>query len=220
VGKSVQSVLQSEFHELGNPERLQLMFQKSLIRVNGIPVNGEAALFKGVDTNRAISQDVLLKNMDVISRITHWHEPPVKVPELIEVQKIQIPIAVLDDNFGSSDNVLVSDEAFFFCCNKPATVPVHPAGPYLQNSLTLMVEAQEGLEPRSLLPCHRLDRCTSGLTLCCTSPAVARLLQVQMDRKLVDKMYLARVKVRQGHIILLSYGKEANTNVSWQNFVG
>lgn len=196
VGKSVQSVLQSEFHELGDTERLQLLYKQSLIRVNGIPVNGEAALFKGVDANRALSQDVLLKNMDVISRITHWHEPPVKVPQKIEVQKVQIPAKVLEDNFVSSDNLLELDEAFFLCCNKPATVPVHPAGPYLQNSLTLMVEAQEGLEPRSLLPCHRLDRCTSGLTLCCTSPGTARLLQVQMDRKMVDKMYLARVQGR------------------------
>mmetsp|Transcript_15363 Transcript_15363/g.28935 ORF Transcript_15363/g.28935 Transcript_15363/m.28935 type:complete len:981 (-) Transcript_15363:28-2970(-) len=194
VGKSVQSVLQSEFHELGDTERLQLLFEHSLIRVNGIPVNSEAALFKGVDANRALSQDVLLKNMDVISRITHWHDPPVIVPAMIEVRKMKIPVEVLNDNIGSCDDILESNEAFLFCCNKPATVPVHPAGPYLQNSLTLMVEAQEGLEPRSLFPCHRLDRCTSGLTLCCTSPAVARLVQVQMDSKLVDKMYLARVQ--------------------------
>lgn len=58
-----------------------------------------------------------------------------------------------------------------------------------------MVEAQEGLEPRSLLPCHRLDRCTSGLTIFCTNPVVAKLLQMQIEKKMVDKSYIARVKV-------------------------
>jgi 23S rRNA-/tRNA-specific pseudouridylate synthase len=206
VGKSIQSVLQSEFHELGDAERLQLIFRKSLIRVNGIPVNSDAALFKGVDTNRALSEDVLLRNMDIVSRLTHWHEPPVQVPDTIEVQKIQIPEAILDEYFGSSSDAVGIEDTCFFCCNKPSTVPVHPTGPYIQNTLTLMVEAEQGLEPRSLLPCHRLDRCTSGLTLCCTSPSIARLLQVQMDRKLIDKMYLARVQVRKSKFCSFFHG--------------
>jgi len=56
-----------------------------------------------------------------------------------------------------------------------------------------MVEGQEGLEPRSLRPCHRLDRCTSGLTICATSPAVARLMQGRMEGGAVKKLYVARV---------------------------
>ena len=195
VGKSVQSVLQSEFHELSDTDRLENHFRKSLITLNGIPVNSDAALLKGVDTTKALSQDIQLKNMDVISRLTHWHEPPVEVPESIAVKKISIPKAVVDEYLSTPNDSQPANDLLIYCCNKPSTVPVHPTGPYLQNSLSLMVEAQEGLQPRSLLPCHRLDRCTSGLTLFCTNPAVARLLQVQIDKKMVDKSYVAKVKV-------------------------
>lgn len=197
VGKSVQSVLQSEFHELSDANRLDVMFKKSLIKVNNIPVNSEAALSKGVDKTKALSQDIQLKNMDIISRITHWHEPPVIVPEKISVNKVALPKPIIDEYISIANNDETPGDFSIYCCNKPSTVPVHPTGPYLQNSLSLMVEAQEGLEPRSLLPCHRIDRCTSGLTLFCTRPEVARILQVQMDKKMVEKSYVARVQVRK-----------------------
>lgn len=194
VGKSVQSILQSEFHELAQTERLELLFKKSLIKLNGIPVNSEAALLKGVDSNKALSQDISLKNMDVITRLTHWHEPPVVVPEIIEVKKIDLPKEIVDEYLHKAGDSISGVDASLYCIGKPSTIPVHPTGPYLQNSMTLMVEAQEDLQPRCLLPCHRLDKCTSGLTICCTNPAVARLVQIQMDKKMVEKWYLARVK--------------------------
>jgi 23S rRNA-/tRNA-specific pseudouridylate synthase len=80
-----------------------------------------------------------------------------------------------------------------FACNKPSSVPVHPAGPYLSNSLTMMVEAQEGLKPRALIPCHRIDRATSGLTIFCTNVCIARILQTSIDEGRVRKLYMARV---------------------------
>lgn len=45
-------------------------------------------------------------------------------------------------------------------------------------------------------------RCSSGLSICCTNPAIARLVQIQMDKKMVDKLYLARVKVSKMHTAL------------------
>ena len=158
VGKSVQSVLQSEFHELTETDRLEYLFKKSLIKVNGIPVNSEAALLKGVHASKALSQDICLKNMDIITRLTHWHEPPVKVPEKIEVKRIELPKAIVDEYLHAAAESTMDFDASIYCIGKPTTIPVHPTGPYLQNSMTLMVEAQEGLPPRSLLPCHRLDR--------------------------------------------------------------
>lgn len=192
VGKSVHSVLQSEFFHFEDTKRVEDLFKMSLVRLNGIPVNSEAALMKGTHMTKAVSQDTPLKNMDIISRITHWHEPPVWVPEKINVEKINLPQEVVDQLLTGAVNS--NDDFSIYCIDKPSSVPVHPTGPYLQNSLTLMVEAQEDLEPRSILPCHRLDRCTSGLTLCCTNPAVARLIQVQMDNKEVEKIYVAKVK--------------------------
>jgi len=193
-GRTIKSVLQTEFHDLSDSHRLEEIFMRSLIKINGIPVNSDLALRRGTEMNKAHSPDTLLKNMDTISRILHWHEPPVIVPDKIEVKCIKLPKIVCDKLLSPSDKEDENDDYNIYYCDKPSTVPVHPAGPYYQNSLLLMVEAQQDLSPRSLLPCHRLDRCTSGLTICCTNPKVARLLQVQMDIKAVKKMYLARVK--------------------------
>jgi 23S rRNA-/tRNA-specific pseudouridylate synthase len=57
----------------------------------------------------------------------------------------------------------------------------------------MMVEAQEGLPPKSLTPCHRIDRVTSGMTLCCTNVKVARLIQGRIEEGSVQKQYLAKV---------------------------
>jgi len=210
-------VFQSEFSEFakdddtGESSLWKDTISNSLVRLNGIPVNPHAALVRGSTSSdtttgmaKAMSPDAPLKNMDVVSRMVHWHEAPVIVPPLITVTKVRLPQVVLDeflspsngddDNEEDVDNKNSNDSIFF--CDKPTTVPVHPAGPYLSNTLTFMVEAQEKMEPRSLFPCHRLDRCTSGLMICCTSSKVARLLQVQLNAKNVDKLYLARVAGR------------------------
>jgi 23S rRNA-/tRNA-specific pseudouridylate synthase len=192
-GRTIKSVMASEFHEFSNLERLEEVFKYNLVYIDGIPVNSEAALRRGTDANKALSPDTLLKNMDTISRIQHWHEPPIIVPDRIDIEQVEVPKAVCEELIQNVDD---RNESYkIYCINKPATVPVHHAGAYYQNSLLLMVEAQEGLATKSLLPCHRVDRCTSGLTICCNNPKVARLIQVQMDLKTVSKMYLARVKV-------------------------
>uniref|UniRef100_A0A7S4ST56 Rhodanese domain-containing protein n=1 Tax=Ditylum brightwellii TaxID=49249 RepID=A0A7S4ST56_9STRA len=190
-GKTILSVLQSEFADLSDAEYLSSLMSHSLIHLNGIPVKCDAIGLDG--DSQAISASSILKNMDTISRIVHWYEPPVIVPSSISVQKIKIPDDIISEN-SLCDNYGNSNEALIYCCDKPASVPVHPAGPYLANSLTMMVEGQVGLEPRSLRPCHRLDRCTSGLTICTTSQAIAKLIQGRLDGKTVQKLYLARVK--------------------------
>jgi tRNA pseudouridine synthase 8/2,5-diamino-6-(5-phospho-D-ribitylamino)-pyrimidin-4(3H)-one deaminase len=163
--------VQEEFPDLA--KNLSAVMDRGLLRVNGQP----ATLTR-------------LKNMDEITRVLHWHEPPVVLPEKIEVEKISLPRIVID-TYGLDSADALTGSFDLYICNKPSTVPVHPAGPYLANTLTLMVEAQEGLEPRSLVPCHRIDRVTSGLMICCTNMGVARLLGEGSARKL----YLARVKV-------------------------
>ena len=196
-GKTVQDVLRTEFADLAEDGHTSQLMAKGLIQLNGVPVRCEAIALDGDRTGVSASSN--LKNMDKISRVVHWHEPPVMVPESISVQKVELPVDVIDEynlrvssDDGTDDS---SNSASFavYCCDKPATVPVHPAGPYLSNTLIMMVEGQEGLEPRSLRPCHRLDRCTSGLTICATSPAVARLMQGRMEGGAVKKLYVARV---------------------------
>jgi len=192
-GRTVLDVLSTEFADLSDGQYVSTLLAQSLICLNGIPVRCEAV---GLDGNPGgISASAILKNMDTISRVVDWHEPPVAVPWSISVQKIDLPVEVIDECRLRDAEGGTTDESFaVYCCDKPATVPVHPAGPYLSNTLTMMVEGQEGLEPRSLRPCHRLDRCTSGLTICATSPSVARLMQRSMEGGAVKKLYIARVK--------------------------
>ena len=171
-GKSVLDVIQEEFADVAND--LDNVLQHGLLRVN--------------DSIVVRDNNTKLKNMDTIQRLVHWHEPPVLVPPEISVQKLQLPGAVVKEYNLDVDSTV-------FVCNKPSTVPVHPTGPYLANSLTIMVEAQEGLE--NLNPCHRLDRATSGLTICTPNVSVSRLIQGKMmEEGCVKKLYVAKVKGR------------------------
>mmetsp|Transcript_33619 Transcript_33619/g.100237 ORF Transcript_33619/g.100237 Transcript_33619/m.100237 type:complete len:1186 (-) Transcript_33619:149-3706(-) len=217
VGKSALDVLREEFADLRDSGRANDLLSRGLIRLNGRVVKNDAAVgLDGTGGCGAVGAGTRLKNMDTIERVVHWHEPPVIVPERIGVAKVLLPECVTeeyrlgreeeggngpkdgdDDASGGGGNGKPPPNLAVYCLSKPSTVPVHPAGPYLSNSLTLMAEAQEGLSPRSLRPCHRLDRPVSGLTLCCSSPDVARLIQGRMssgERGAVRKLYVARVK--------------------------
>jgi predicted sulfurtransferase/23S rRNA-/tRNA-specific pseudouridylate synthase len=169
-GKSILDVVQQEFVDVYKD--LDNILWHGLLRVNHVAVSRE--------------NNIVLKNMDAVQRFVHWHEPPVLVPQTISVQHILLPRAVILEYSLADDSAVV-------VCDKPATVPVHPTGPYLANSLTLMVEAQEGLA-KALKPCHRLDRATSGLTICATDVRVSRLIQgTMMEERGVKKLYIAKV---------------------------
>ena len=173
-GRPAIEVLQTEFAELAKPQVFQDMLNGGLLRLNDDPLTIETVYTK-------------LKNMDVISRVVHWHEPPIQTPGIICVEKVFLL------------KVGINSDAFVYVCDKPSSVPVHPAGPYLSNTLTMMVEAQEQLETRSLIPCHRIDRVTSGLTICCTDVKIARVIQGKIDEGNVRKIYVAQVKGRFPH---------------------
>lgn len=122
--------------------------------------------------------NVTLQNGDIVTHKMLWHEPPVHVPDHIDIQRVKIP----------------DQEGQLFVVDKPGTVPVHPCGPYLSNSLSVMLEAQEGLDKCSLAPCHRLDRETSGLVLFAAHTKLAGWVTRQIELGKVSKTYLARVE--------------------------
>jgi 23S rRNA-/tRNA-specific pseudouridylate synthase len=132
------------------------------------------------------SLDTTLLNGDNISRIVHWHEPPIMTPAKISLTKHPVR-QMFEDSSSSAESII-------YCINKPSTIPVYPAGPFYANSLLSMVEAQEGLPPKSLHPCHRLDRCTSGVLLCTNTSEAASLVQRHLQCKNTRKLYVARVK--------------------------
>lgn len=115
----------------------------------------------------------VVKNGDVISHTLHRHEPPVT--------------AALIGVISEDNDMIVID--------KPAGVPVHPAGRYNYNSVVEIMRAERG-GGWNPLPCNRLDRLTSGVMFIGKNSVAAEDLSEKLRGRTVRKEYLARVKGR------------------------
>uniref|UniRef100_A0A8H7NCC8 Pseudouridine synthase n=1 Tax=Bionectria ochroleuca TaxID=29856 RepID=A0A8H7NCC8_BIOOC len=117
-----------------------------------------------------VGPDYIVRNGDKISHTLHRHEPPVTAE----------PIGIIHED----DDMIV--------INKPAGVPVHPAGRYNFNSVIEIMKSERGpaFTPH---PCNRLDRLTSGIMFIGKTPKRAEALGVQIKSRTVRKEYLARV---------------------------
>lgn len=71
--------------------------------------------------------------------------------------------------------------------NKPAPLPVHPAGRFYKNSLTYIL--QEQFPEKNFHTIHRLDLLTTGVLVLATDPKMAGVVHRQMDRHQVSKVY-------------------------------
>ena len=111
-----------------------------------------------------------IKNGDIISHTLHRHEPPVTAQ----------PIGIIHE-----DNEMI-------VINKPAGVPVHPAGRYNFNSVTEIMRAERS-HTWNPLPCNRLDRLTSGVMFIGKDARAAEKLSMQIRGRSVKKEYVARV---------------------------
>jgi tRNA pseudouridine synthase 9 len=112
----------------------------------------------------------IVKNGDVVSHTLHRHEPPVTAQ----------PIGIVHED---NDMIVI---------NKPAGVPVHPAGRYNYNSVVEIMRAERGHQWNPL-PCNRLDRLTSGVMFIGKNAVAADKLSVQIQDRAVKKEYIARV---------------------------
>ncbi|KAI9768242.1 MAG: hypothetical protein M1840_005072 [Geoglossum simile] len=117
------------------------------------------------------SLDTIVINGDVISHTMHRHEPPVTAQ----------PIGIIHE-----DNDLI-------VINKPAGVPVHPAGRYNYNSVVEIMRAERGMSWNPM-PCNRLDRLTSGIMFIAKHARAAEEMGTQIKIRTVKKEYIARVK--------------------------
>ena len=77
--------------------------------------------------------------------------------------------------------------------NKPAGIPVHPAGRYNYNCAVDILRAQQGYGFNPL-PCNRLDRLTSGIMFMAKHRAAAERMTEQLTTRTVRKEYVARVR--------------------------
>ena len=123
-----------------------------------------------INGNPVKSVKAIVNNGDVISHTLHRHEPPVTA------QAIGI---VHEDN----DMIVI---------NKPAGVPVHPAGRYNYNCVVEIMRADRG-HGWNPLPCNRLDRLTSGIMFIGKHARAAEELSIQIRGRTVKKEYIARV---------------------------
>ena len=111
-----------------------------------------------------------IKNGDIISHTLHRHEPPVTAQ----------PIGIIHED---NDMIVI---------NKPAGVPVHPAGRYNFNSIIEIMRAERS-HTWNPLPCNRLDRLTSGVMFIGKNARAAERLSMQIQGRSVRKEYVARV---------------------------
>ncbi|KAK8209829.1 pseudouridine synthase [Phyllosticta capitalensis] len=123
-----------------------------------------------VVNGKQVPTNYIVQNGDLMSHTTHRHEPPVTAEAIGVVHE--------DD-----DMIII---------NKPAGVPVHPAGRYMYNSLVEIMRAERHFSFK-LLPCHRLDRLTSGVMFIAKHPRAADDLSKQIKSRTVKKEYVARV---------------------------
>jgi len=128
----------------------------------------------GVTVNgKTAGPDRVLKNGELISHTLHRHEPPVTAD----------PVGVIHED----DDIIV--------INKPAGVPVHPAGRYYHNSVVEILRAERG-NAFNPSPCNRLDRLTSGIMFIGKTPKAAERVASQIQARTVRKEYVARVMGR------------------------
>ncbi|KAI9831311.1 MAG: hypothetical protein M1819_005085 [Sarea resinae] len=123
-----------------------------------------------VINGKPVTTTTLVRNGDIISHTLHRHEPPVTAS----------PIGIVHED---NDMIVI---------NKPAGVPVHPAGRYNYNSVVEIMRAERGYGWNPL-PCNRLDRLTSGVMFIGKHAAAAEDLSRQIKGRTVKKEYIARV---------------------------
>lgn len=97
---------------------------------------------------------------------------------------------------------IVHEDNDMIVINKPAGVPVHPAGRYNYNSIVEIMRAERG-HGWNPLPCNRLDRLTSGVMFVGKHAKAAEELSVQIKGRTVKKEYIAKVigEFPQGDVI-------------------
>ncbi|KAK3394863.1 pseudouridine synthase [Podospora didyma] len=119
---------------------------------------------------KKVSPHYILKNGDLVCHTIHRHEPPITAD----------PIGIIHED----DDMIV--------LNKPAGVPVHPAGRYNYNSVVEIMKSERppGFLPR---PCNRLDRLTSGIMFMAKTAEAAERLGKEILQRTVRKEYVARV---------------------------
>ncbi|KAK6520492.1 hypothetical protein TWF506_000745 [Arthrobotrys conoides] len=133
----------------------------------------KTAVLKGMISINGVpthSLDQIIRNGDVVTHTLHRHEPPVT----------DKPVTIVCE----TDDMIV--------INKPAGMPVHPAGRYHYNSVVEIMRFERG--GWNPMPCNRLDRLTSGLMFIAKTKEASKSMMLQLQTRTIKKEYVAMVK--------------------------
>ena len=160
------------------------------IQSGAIMVNGSYA-----------SPNYMLKNEDVITHITHRHEPPVLLHSLEAAAGV--------GNFDGSPEPVVPTVRILFKSEdylgvyKTSLIPTHACGSYHHNTLfkQLQIYHPSLLTPTPTNPSgcyaiHRLDKLTSGVVILGRNKAAAGRMAKMMRDGACEKWYVAKVRGR------------------------
>lgn len=98
----------------------------------------------------------------------------------------EAPIPVKEHILFEDENLILVD--------KPHFLPIHPAGPYVKE--TLVYRLRQSQNNPDIAPLHRIDRLTAGLVLLSKKVSVRKDYQLLFENRAVDKTYLAISKGR------------------------
>ena len=79
------------------------------------------------------------------------------------------PANLIEPNVNTSYSIVYEDE-YLLVIDKPGNLPVHPAGPYFNNTLWALLADERDLKVHMV---NRLDRETSGLLIAAKTPDIA-----------------------------------------------
>jgi len=97
------------------------------------------------------------------------------------------PVESSEPEVDTSYEIIYEDE-FIIAVNKPANLPVHPAGIYTENTLVALLQKKY-----AVYTVNRIDRETSGIVIFARDPATAASLAGQFEKKQVTKRYITYV---------------------------
>jgi 23S rRNA pseudouridine955/2504/2580 synthase/23S rRNA pseudouridine1911/1915/1917 synthase len=113
---------------------------------------------------------------------------------------------VVDGNFR-----IIHEDERLVVIDKPGDLPVHPAGRYFNNTLTMMYEARYGVK---LFPVHRLDRETSGVLLCAKDGGAAGIFSKALSDGAKEYRAIVRGDFPEGEIrVDMPIGKDGRSEV-------